>query len=41
VLTVMNDMDPHMISWDMVWLSLELGLSKYVLLGCRSIMVRL
>jgi hypothetical protein len=43
VLTVMSDMNPHIISgtWDLVWLSLGLGLSKWVLLGCGSVTVRL
>jgi hypothetical protein len=44
VLTVMSDMDPHMISWDprWVWFGLVwLVLSKWVSLGCGSVMVRL
>jgi hypothetical protein len=41
VLLVMSGMYPHMISWDLVWLSLGLGLSKWVLLGCGLVTVRL
>jgi hypothetical protein len=43
VLTVMNDMDPHMISGNLGWVLLSLGwvVSKWVLLGCGSVMVRL
>jgi hypothetical protein len=41
VLTVMSGMDPHTISgtWDLVWLSLGLVLSKWVSLGCGSVTV--
>jgi hypothetical protein len=43
VLTVMNGMDPHMISGNLGWVLLSLGwvVSKWVLLGCGSVMVRL
>jgi hypothetical protein len=43
VLTVMSGMDPHMISgtWDGFLLSLGWVVSKWVLLGCGSVMVRL
>jgi hypothetical protein len=44
MLTVMSGMDPHMISWNLrwVWIGLVwLVLSKWVSLGCGSIMVRL
>jgi hypothetical protein len=43
ILTVMNGMDPHMISgtWDGFWLSLWLGCVEVGLLGCGSVMVRL
>jgi hypothetical protein len=43
VLTVMSGMDPHMISgtWDDFWLSLGWVVSKWVLLDCGSVMVRL
>jgi hypothetical protein len=43
VLTVMSDMDPHMISGNLGWVFLSLGwvVSKWVLLGCGSVMVRL
>jgi hypothetical protein len=39
VLTVMSGMDPHMISWNLRWVWLVL--SKWVSLGCGSVMVRL
>jgi hypothetical protein len=43
VLTVMSDMDPHMISgtWNGFWLSLWLGRVKVGLLGCGSVTMRL
>jgi hypothetical protein len=43
VLTVMSDMDPHMISGNLGWVLLSLGwvVSKWVLLGCRLGTVRL
>jgi hypothetical protein len=43
VLTVMSSMDPHMISGNLGWvlLSLDWVVSKWVLLGCGSVMVRL
>jgi hypothetical protein len=45
VLTVMSGMDPHMISWNprlgqFGWFGL-VGLSKWILLGCGSVTVRL
>jgi hypothetical protein len=47
VLTVMSGMDPHMISgnpgfgwFSLVWFGL-VGLSKWILLGCGSVTVRL
>jgi hypothetical protein len=42
VLTVMSGMDPHMISWNLslVWFGL-VGSSKWILLGCGSVTVRL
>jgi hypothetical protein len=47
VLTVMSGMDPHMISgnpgfgwFDLVWFGL-VGLSKWIVLGCGSVTVRL
>jgi hypothetical protein len=42
VLTVMSGMDPHMISENprFGWVGL-VGLSKWILLGCGSVMVRL
>jgi hypothetical protein len=42
VLTVMSGMDPHMISGNprFGWVAL-IGLSKWILLGCGSVMVRL
>jgi hypothetical protein len=39
VLTVMSDMDPHMISWNLRWVWLVL--SMWVSLGCGSVTVRL
>jgi hypothetical protein len=42
--TVMNGMDPHMISGNLGWiflLSLGWVVSKWILLGCGSAMVRL
>jgi hypothetical protein len=43
VLTVMSDMDPHMISGNLGWVLLSLGwvVSKWVLLGCGLVTVRL
>jgi hypothetical protein len=43
VLMVMSGMDPHMISgtWDEFLLSLGWVVSKWVLLGCGSVTVRL
>jgi hypothetical protein len=43
VLTVMSGMDPHMISGNMGWVFVKsrLGCSKWVLLGCRSVTMRL
>jgi hypothetical protein len=42
VLTVMSGMDPHMISWNLRWVWLVwLVLSKWVSLGCGSVMVTL
>jgi hypothetical protein len=43
VLTFMNGMDPHMISetWDGFWLSFGWVVSKWALLGCGSVTVRL
>jgi hypothetical protein len=43
VLIVMSGMDPHMISgtWDEFLLSFGWVVSKWVLLGCWSVMVRL
>jgi hypothetical protein len=42
VLTLMSDMDPHMISGNprFGWVGL-VGLSKWILLGCGSVTVRL
>jgi hypothetical protein len=42
VLTVMSGMDPHMISGNLGfgWVGL-VGLSKWIILGCGSVMVRL
>jgi hypothetical protein len=44
VLTVMSSMDPHMISgntgFGLAWFGL-VGLSKWILLGCGSLTVRL
>jgi hypothetical protein len=43
MLTVMSGMDPHMISGNLGWVLLSLGwvMSKWVLLGCGSVTVRL
>jgi hypothetical protein len=43
VLTVMSGMDPHMINGNLGWVLLSLGwvVSKWVLLGCGSITMRL
>jgi hypothetical protein len=43
MLMVMSDMDPHMISGNLGWVLLSLGwvVSKWVLLGCGSVTVRL
>jgi hypothetical protein len=44
VLTVMSGMDPHMISGNLGWvflLSLGWFVSKWILLGCGSVTVRL
>jgi hypothetical protein len=43
VLTVMSGMDPHMISGNLGWVLLSFGwvVSKWVLLGCGSVTVRL
>jgi hypothetical protein len=43
MLTVMSGMDPHMISGNLGWVLLSLGwvVSKWVLLGCESVTVRL
>jgi hypothetical protein len=43
VLMVMSSMDPHMISGNLGWVLLSLGwvVSKWVLLGCGSVTVRL
>jgi hypothetical protein len=43
MLTVMSDMDHHMISeiWDGLWWSLWLGCVEVGLLGCGSVTVRL
>jgi hypothetical protein len=43
MLTVMSGMDPHMISGNLGWVLLSLGwvVSKWVLLGCGSVTVRL
>jgi hypothetical protein len=43
VLMVMSGMDPHMISetWDGFWLSFGWVVSKWALLGCGSVLVRL
>jgi hypothetical protein len=43
MLTVMSGMYPHIISWNLgwIWLSLGLVLSKWILLCCGSVMVRL
>jgi hypothetical protein len=41
---VMSSMDPHMISGNLGWvflLSLGWVMSKWILLGCGSVMVRL
>jgi hypothetical protein len=43
ILTVMSGMDPHMIRWNLRWdwfgLVWLVGLSKWILLGCGSVMV--
>jgi hypothetical protein len=39
MLTVMSGMDPHMISWNLIWVWLVL--SKWVSLGSGSVTVRL
>jgi hypothetical protein len=41
MLTVMSGMNPHMISWNLGWVWFSQVLSKWVLLGCGSITVRL
>jgi hypothetical protein len=43
VLMVMSGMDPHMFreTWDGFWLRLGWVVSKWVLLGCGSVTVRL
>jgi hypothetical protein len=42
VLTVMSGMDPHMIRWNLGWVWFDLvGLSKWIVLGCGSVTVRL
>jgi hypothetical protein len=43
MLMIMSGMDPHMISGNLGWVLLSLGsvVSKWVLLGCGSLMVRL
>jgi hypothetical protein len=42
VLMVMSGMDPHMISWNLRWVWFGLvGWSKWILLGCESVRVRL
>jgi hypothetical protein len=42
VLTVMSGIDPHMIRWNLRWAWFGLvGLSKWILLGCGSVTVRL
>jgi hypothetical protein len=43
VLMVMSGMDPHMISetWGGFWLSFGWVVSKWALLGCGSVLVRL
>jgi hypothetical protein len=43
MLTVMSGMDPHMISGNLGWVLLSLGwvMSKWVLLVCGSVTVRL
>jgi hypothetical protein len=43
MLTVMSGMDPHMISGNLGWVLLSLGwvMSKWVLLDCGSVTVRL
>jgi hypothetical protein len=45
MLTVMSGMDAHMISWNPRWVWFGwvglVGLSKWILLGCGSVTVRL
>jgi hypothetical protein len=41
VLTVMSGMDPHMISWNLGWVWFGQALSKWILLGCGLVTVRL
>jgi hypothetical protein len=41
MLTVMSGMDPHMISGNLRWVLVWLDVSKWVLLGCVSVTVRL
>jgi hypothetical protein len=43
VLTVMSGLDPHMISGNLGWVLLSLGwvVSKWVLLGCVPVTMRL
>jgi hypothetical protein len=38
---ISSGMDPQMISWNLGWVQFGLVLSKWVLLGCGSVMVRL
>jgi hypothetical protein len=43
MLTVMSGMGPHMISGNLRWVLLSLGwvVSKWILLGCGSVTMRL